>query len=529
MNGLRLKKKDAPRNSGSASSSMTKEQAAETLEAFMDGNLTRIQNEQNALLDPSSGGSGASGFNATARSRRPTTMRRTGAFADASKKNSKQQVFFREDKFKAFLKGIIDVQGRMGGPFTLLINFGPRIEKNDSDYTKYDSYFALHVSEDNAWFTAKIDGGKEQDLETDVTVTNIDLGLDPDTIQTYWLSYDRDNLNIKYGKGYAMEQTTLLTCDLSEGAKTAEKLAQKRKKWSKLFAIYDETRNNDITILLYRTKSDIDQDATKKVKRGEVAGFINVENVIEVRKEPLTVNPSPFVLDSAKSTLNIIDKGMYIFSSELPAACRVLYETIKNTELDMEFDKGIINHKLSDAIRYSIETEGALLNKVLKKKDYLRITMGKGLGQSPGIPYVLEIWPQGARSPIHNHGAVCAVIKVLYGTIQSGCYNKVTSSVIDKKGHFMPQELLKFNAYKDEVTWMSPEWFQTHQLRNVSKDYCATVQCYRYDDNDDIQWNQFDFVKDENGEVGNFFPNTDFTFGEMREKVLAEYEARLGR
>jgi hypothetical protein len=37
--------------------------------------------------------------------------------------------------------------------------------------------------------------------------------------------------------------------------------------------------------------------------------------------------------------------------------------------------------------------------------------------------------------------------------------------------------------------------YQTHQLRNVSDDYCATVQCYRYDDNDDIQWNQFDYVK----------------------------------
>ena len=37
--------------------------------------------------------------------------------------------------------------------------------------------------------------------------------------------------------------------------------------------------------------------------------------------------------------------------------------------------------------------------------------------------------------------------------------------------------------------------YQTHQLRNVSDDYCATVQCYRYDDKDDIQWNQFDFVK----------------------------------
>lgn len=44
---------------------------------------------------------------------------------------------------------------------------------------------------------------------------------------------------------------------------------------------------------------------------------------MEVRKEPLTANPSPFVLDSEKATLNIIDKGLYIFSSELPVACKV--------------------------------------------------------------------------------------------------------------------------------------------------------------------------------------------------------------
>ena len=35
--------------------------------------------------------------------------------------------------------------------------------------------------------------------------------LDSDTITTYWLGYDRDNMVVKYGKGYAMEETTLLT------------------------------------------------------------------------------------------------------------------------------------------------------------------------------------------------------------------------------------------------------------------------------------------------------------------------------
>ena len=54
-----------------------------------------------------------------------------------------------------------------------------------------------------------------------------------------------------------------------------------------------------------------------------MAGYINMESIMEVRKEPLTANPSPFVLDSEKATLNIIDKGLYIFSSELPTACKV--------------------------------------------------------------------------------------------------------------------------------------------------------------------------------------------------------------
>jgi hypothetical protein len=37
---------------------------------------------------------------------------------------------------------------------------------------------------------------------------------------------------VKYGKGYAMTETTLLICDFSEAADTAEKLAKKRKKES---------------------------------------------------------------------------------------------------------------------------------------------------------------------------------------------------------------------------------------------------------------------------------------------------------
>jgi hypothetical protein len=38
--------------------------------------------------------------------------------------------------------------------------------------------------------------------------------------------------------------------------------------------------------------------------------------------------------------------------------------------------------------------------------------LGYNLGDSPGVPYVLEIWPVGHYSPIQDHGDANAAIKV---------------------------------------------------------------------------------------------------------------------
>ena len=63
-------------------------------------------------------------------------------------------------------------------------------------------------------------------------------------------------------------------------------------------------------------------------------------------------------------------------------------------------------------------------------------------------------------------------------------------------------------------------------MRNVSDDFCATINCYRYDEDDPIQWNLFDYVNDTTGQMENFFPNTEFSFGEMRRIVLHEWSVR---
>ena len=70
---------------------------------------------------------------------------------------------------------------------------------------------------------------------------------------------------------------------------------------------------------------------------------------------------------------------------------------------------------------------------------------------------------------------------------------------------------------------MSPDWYQTHQLCNTSDDFCATLNCYRYGEEDRVQWNQFDYVNKYNGQMENFMPNTDFHFGKLWRIILDEW------
>ena len=83
----------------------------------------------------------------------------------------------------------------------------------------------------------------------------------------------------------------------------------------------------------------------------------------------------------------------------------------------------------------NIVTEGCICNTILQNKSrefnkdkpnfletYLRITLGQNNGESPGIPYVMEIWPIGHYSPIHNHGGANAIIRVLHGNIHVKLY-----------------------------------------------------------------------------------------------------------
>ena len=104
-----------------------------------------------------------------------------------------------------------------------------------------------------------------------------------------------------------MKETTLLICDFSEGVTTAENWQGKGSSGRCFFRnLLSEQR---LKFFLYWTPSDIVQHKEKALGEKEVAGFIHMESLIEVRKTPLVANPSPFVLDATKATLKIIEEG----------------------------------------------------------------------------------------------------------------------------------------------------------------------------------------------------------------------------
>ena len=265
---------------------------------------------------------------------------------------------------------------------------------------------------------------------------------------------------------------------------------------------------------------------------GEAAdkmALLGMQKKVSFDKNPLVTNRPPVIMDSENINLFALDRGGVTFSQSLPDAARELYENVKPTELN--FPVEVSDYLLSDAIRYSINNPGCALYERLKAKQdefsgpnetYLRVTLGSSYGDSPGIPYVLEIWPSGHNSPVHNHGNANAVIKVLFGTINIKIYNKFTPDA-DGKVSAQPVPMFNFNAFAGNFTWLDRNWYQTHMLENISDDFCATVQCYKYPDTNNVHWPDFDYVSDEN-QIAEFIPDSDFQFIEMRDIVLHEIQ-----
>lgn len=256
----------------------------------------------------------------------------------------------------------------------------------------------------------------------------------------------------------------------------------------------------------------------------------NTINPIKLLKNPVTLKLPLLIKNTNELTMDDIANNTYLPHSSLSLVAHKLYNCVSG-------NKFILNTEdfpdFSEAIEYSIATPGLWCNTRLQEKatefgkdpnpleTYLRITLGQNNGESPGIPYVMEIWPVGHYSPVHNHSGANAIIRVLHGSI----HVKLYPYLCDDMNSVPPFGTKDFN--KDDVTWLSPNLNQIHQLKNLdtNKETCITIQCYLYDENDKIHYDYFDYLGEKNAKE-QYEPDSDMDFVKFKELMKKEWSEK---
>jgi len=321
-------------------------------------------------------------------------------------------------------------------------------------------------------------------------------GLSKKPGATYWFSLDAQNFKLYAGIGEARLETVIYEYDFPNDEKSHKK--------TKVFL-------ESLCEIYVPDTSQLDP--------------------LKLLRDPITTTVPLIVKDTDDLSMHDIASGKYLPKANLSICAQKLYDCITGKKFTLD------NADFPDftkAIEYSIATPGLWCYETLKRKStefnknkpnlletYLRITLGKNNGDSPGIPYVMEIWPVGHFSPVHNHGGSTAIIRVLYGNINVSLFPFLCE---DKKG---VDPFLNTNVNHGEVTWISPTLNQVHQLKNLEQntDTCITIQCYIYENDNTTHYDYFDYVAT-SGNIKQFEPDSDMDFIEFREVVKKEWESK---
>jgi len=317
---------------------------------------------------------------------------------------------------------------------------------------------------------------------------NSKTGLIPAKNVFYWVSLDSQHQAIKFGIGEARLETVKFSYNLLTDSPNLEQPESYKKFFESLTMIKNTSNIKPIKLL----RDPITNSVPLKIKRIDE---LTMSDIAEFK-----YMPNAFLTQTNQQLFNCISG--------------------KNFVLDDDYFPDF-----SKAIQHSIVTDGCWCYKKLQEKStefnpdkpnlnetYLRITLGRNSGESPGIPYVMEIWPSNHYSPVHSHADSNAVIRVLHGSIHVTLFPFLGETESFSEADFD----------KDDITWLSPELNQIHQLRNNTDDVCITIQCYMYDLNNEKHYDYFDYL-DDNKKIVQYEPDSDMDFVEFKELMKKEF------
>ena len=310
-------------------------------------------------------------------------------------------------------------------------------------------------------------------------------GLVNQTGAYYWLSLDSQNQRLYAGIGEARKETVIYSYQFPQDAS-----------------------RKSIKLFLERLTSVSLEKAT----------------VSALLRDPITRTVPLLVKDTDHLTMGLIASGKHLPKANLSIVAQKLYDCIAGKQFTLNSPDF---PQFSQAIEHSIRTPGKWCYERLKQKatefdkdkpdekeTYLRITLGENNGESPGIPYVMEIWPSGHYSPIHNHAGASAIIRVLHGAINVSLFPFLSGDELEPFG--------KADFKQGDITWISPSLNQIHQLKNTGTSTCITIQCYMYKQNNISHYDYFDYL-DADGKTQQYEPDSDMDFLEFKKLMKKEW------
>lgn len=359
------------------------------------------------------------------------------------------------------------------------------------------------------------------------------------------LSADKTNgLNIEFSKeGVTVTEIASLKPLRDENNKTGLSSHAGAYYWfsvdaqnQRLYAGVGEARLETVVYTYSFPAPDV---AAHKANKAFLESIVQVEypatlEKIRILKDPVTAPVALAVKDMDELTMEDIASGAYMPKANLPAIAQKLYDCIAGKQFVLDTPDF---PDFTQAIEYNIRTPGLWCYNKLRDKSrefnpdkpdlsetYLRITLGQNNGESPGIPYVMEIWPVGHYSPIHSHANATAVIRVLNGEINVSMFPFLCA----EKDGVKPFGAATFT--KGDVTWITPTLNQTHQLKNMETNTytCITIQCYMYTEKDKRHYDYFDYL-DADGAQQPYEPDSDMDFLAFKAKIREQWNARPSR
>ncbi|HLQ91320.1 MAG TPA: hypothetical protein VK148_14945 [Xanthobacteraceae bacterium] len=223
---------------------------------------------------------------------------------------------------------------------------------------------------------------------------------------------------------------------------------------------------------------------------------IDAAEAASLREAVDYLSPSPLIFDARR----VFDYGR---QHEIPQRALDLFRATRKLKLsawEQESIRSSLNSR-NGALRRLLEMKADRSGVKDSKSTYIRVDC---FGKRIQSPCLLEIWPGGHHSPIHEHANSIGLMKGVFGRVDIMLYESLAAA---------PKKLALLSMTADRCSWMSPEHYQAHKVYCPmdQNDFAATFHIYT-----ETKSNVFKYREEQAPHrINEFVTESDISWGEF--------------